>query len=116
MSRVGSAAPVLCVAEIGPMRDALVGKLGFAVQGSAGDPPSWMSLARDGVELMLVCGAHPPPAQDWAAYLYVEGVDELYAECLQRGADLVGPPVDKPYGLREFEARLPDGRLIAFGG
>ncbi len=55
------------------------------------------------------------PAQDWAAYLYVDGVDDLYAEFLARGADLKGPPVDRPYDSRDFEVRLPDGRTLVFG-
>lgn len=43
-------------------------------------------------------------------------IDPLHREFLARGADLLGAPVDKPYGCREFEVRLPDGRLLAFGG
>lgn len=113
--RIVSSAPVLCVSVIMPLIEYLVDKLGFALQGKAGDPPSWASLQRDGVELMLVCGDYPPPAQDWAAYLYVKNVDALYHEFLARGADVLKPPQDKPYNSREIEVRLPDGRLLAFG-
>jgi hypothetical protein len=114
-SRIVSSAPVLCVSVITPLIEYLVDKLGFALQGKAGDPPSWASLQRDGVELTLVCGDYPPPAQDWAAYLYVKNVDALYHEFLARGADVLKPPQDKPYNSREIEVRLPDGRLLAFG-
>jgi hypothetical protein len=114
--RVVSAAPVLCVTAIEPMVAYLVDKLGFAIQGKVGDPATWASLHRNGVELMLVCGNHPAPAQDWAAYLYVRNVDALYAEFVARGADVLGPPQDKPYNNREIEVRLPDGRVLAFGG
>lgn len=113
--RVIAVAPVLCVSAIQPMLDYFVGNLGFVCQGTAGDPPSWASLHRNGVEIMLACGNYPVPAQDWAAYLYVKNVDALYAECVQRGADVLGPPQNKPYQNREFEARLPDGRVLAFG-
>src|SRR5688572_10915444 len=98
-----AAAPVLCVNAIVPMLDYFVDKLGFMLQGAAGDPPSWASLHRNGVEIMLVCGNYPAPAQDWAAYLYVKNVDALYAEFVQRGADVLGPPRDKPYDNREIE-------------
>lgn len=111
-----SVAPVLCVTDIPKTRDYLVQRLGFFEQGSAGDPPSWSSLCRNGVEIMLVCGDYPAPAKDWAAYFYVRGVDDLYADFKARGADIVAPPQNKPYGNREFEVRLPDGRLLAFGG
>jgi hypothetical protein len=115
-AKLKSAAPVFCVSVAQPTIDYLVDRLGFTLVGSAGDPPAWASLVRDQMEIMVVCGAHPPPAQDWAAYIYVAGVDELYAEFQRRGADLVGPPQDKPYNNREFEVRMPDGRLVAFGG
>jgi hypothetical protein len=91
-------------------------ELGFAVAGTAGDLPSWASMVRDDCEIMLVCGEFPLPAQDWAAYLYVDDADAMHAEFASRGAAIVRPPVDKPYNLREFEVRLPDGRLLAFGG
>lgn len=111
-----SVAPVLCVTDIPETRDYLVQRLGFIAQGSAGDPPSWASLCRNGVEIMLVCGNYPAPAQDWAAYIYVRNADDLYADFKARGADILAPPRNKPYNSREFEVRLPDGRLLAFGG
>lgn len=113
-ARLRNAAAVLCVTDIGRILPCFRDQLGFRVQGSAGDLPSWASLERDGVEIMLVCGDYPVPAADWAVYIYVDDADLLSAEFRERGADLVGPPADKPYGCREFEVRLPDGRLIAF--
>ncbi len=117
--KLGSVSTVLCVGVIKPMLDYFVERLGFHVQGSAGQPPTWASLMRDRVEFMLVCGpSFPSPPQDWAAYVFLSkaDIDLLHAEFAGRGADLLGPPVDKSYGSREFEVRLPDGRLIAFGG
>ncbi len=111
-----SVAPVLCVTDMAATVDCLVNRLGFTLQGQAGDPPSWASLVRDRVELMAVCGDHPKPAQDWAAYIYVADADALFDEFTSRGADLKGPPSNKPYDNREFEVRLPDGRVLAFGG
>lgn len=115
-AKVLSVAPVLCVSVMKPAIDCFVDRLGFTLTGSAGEPPSWASLTRDGVEIMLACGDYPAPARDWAAYLYVENVDALYAEFQGRGAELVGPPQSKPYNSREIEVRMPDGRLIVFGG
>ena len=110
-----NAAPVLCVREIGTSLAYFQDRLGFRLAGSAGDLPSWASLQRDQVEIMLVCGDYPAPAADWAVYLYVDDADALFAELAGRGADVLASPVDKPYGCREFEVRLPDGRLLAFG-
>jgi uncharacterized glyoxalase superfamily protein PhnB len=111
---IRSAAPVLCTAAMAPMLDCLTRQLGFVVKASLGEPPTWASLARDGVEIMLLGADYPPPAPDWAAYLYVTDVDALHVEFAARGADLVGPPEDKPYNCREFAVRLPDGRILAF--
>ena len=108
-------APVFCVSDMPAMLAHFQSALGFRMQGSAGDLPSWASLQRDGVEIMLVCGDYPAPAADWAAYIYVTDADALYAELKGRGADILSEPADKPYGCREFEVRLPDGRLLAFG-
>ena len=117
MMRIGPIAAVLCCREPRPAIDYLVEKLGFTLNGSVGEGPAWASLMLAGVEIMVLAGDHPAPAPDWAAYIYVEnGVDDLYAQVLERGADLKGPPVDKPYKNREFEAIMPDGRIIVFGG
>ena len=110
-----SSATVLCVNAMKPMLEYFEERLGFRIEGTAGEIPSWASLQRDGVEIMLACGHYPQPASDWAIYVYVEDVDALYAEYQGRGAELVSEPVDKGHGSREFEARLPDGRLMAFG-
>ena len=115
-SKVRDVAVVLPVCESRSMISYFVDRLGFRLQGSVGDLPSWASLERDGCEVMIVCGNHGAPAADWAAYFYVDDADALYKEYIGRSADVSAQPTDKPYGLREFEVRLPDGRLLAFGG
>ena len=115
MNMLRSAVPVLCVNDIRTMLSYFRDQLGFHMQGSEGDLPSWASMRREGVEIMLACGHYPAPATDWAVYIYVTDADALYAELKRRGADLVGGITDKPYGCREFEVRLPDGSLLAFG-
>jgi hypothetical protein len=49
------------------------------------------------------------------AYLWTDDVDALYGEFQQRGADLVGPPQLRIYGMKEFEVRDLDNYLICFG-
>jgi len=75
---LSSAAPVLCVSDVQTMLNYFEDRLNFEIIGRAGDPPSWASMKRDGVEIMLISGDYPEPAADWAAYIYVEDADTLY--------------------------------------
>ena len=100
------------------MRDYLRDRLGFKLQGEFTPPghatPSWASLVFDRAEIMLLAGVYPMPAQDWAAYVWADDVDELLSSFIAAGADIRSPPVNKVYGNRELEVRLPDGRILVF--
>jgi hypothetical protein len=48
-------------------------------------------------------------------YFWVDDVDAIHAELVDRGADLLHGPVDQGYGLREFRVQDPDGYILAFG-
>jgi hypothetical protein len=47
-------------------------------------------------------------------HLLVEGVDQLHHDFSARGARDLTTPEDKPWGLREFVLRTPDGHRIVF--
>jgi hypothetical protein len=49
------------------------------------------------------------------AYWNVDDVDELYRELSTRAALIISTPEDKPWGLREFALRTPDGHRITCG-
>jgi len=47
----------------------------------------------------------------------VDGIDDVDAHhrhAAERGAEIVYPPVDQPYGYREYSARDPEGGLWSF--
>lgn len=50
-----------------------------------------------------------------SAYVYAENVDELYAELKAKGANLLGEPVDRPWGVRDFAVSDLEGNQIRFG-
>lgn len=58
-------------------------------------------------------------ANNIAVYLWVKGVDDLYAaykpklDALDEGR--VRAPFTQPYGMREFHVKDPDGCLLFFG-
>lgn len=70
----------------------------------------------DGVELLLLTpwqGSGAPPPQ--AMYVYVEDPDALCAEYTDAGADIVAPVASRPYGMRDFVVRDPDGHQFTLG-
>ena len=91
--------------------------LGMAVDFTA---PGWTFLSRGSFRLMLGECADTAPAHETAdhsyfAYVTVEGIDQFYDEVLGNGASLMQGLADKPWGMREFGVRTPDGHRIMFG-
>lgn len=85
--------------------------LGFGVTAQFEDG-SFALLNAGGAELALVRDASPSPQ---GAYLYVRGVEALFARCEGAGAQVVYPLTDEPWGLRNFVVTDPDGHRIAIG-
>jgi catechol 2,3-dioxygenase-like lactoylglutathione lyase family enzyme len=80
----------------------------------------WSFLSRDGFKVMLGHCADEVPAGElgnhsYFAYVLCEGVDQLYKEISGRDADITSALASKPWGLREFGVRTPDGHRIMFG-
>jgi uncharacterized glyoxalase superfamily protein PhnB len=55
----------------------------------------------------------PPDMFD--LYVYVEDVEGLYTELVERGAEVVHEPIEQGYGTYEFRVRDPHGYILAFG-
>lgn len=116
-----SVSPYLFVSDVERSAAYYRDVLGFSFERFWGEPPCFVMVCRDAVQLMLSSkgdGARPNRTYDrhaWDAYVYVCDADTLHAECVARGADVVSPPTDQVYGCREFEVRDPDGHVICFG-
>jgi uncharacterized glyoxalase superfamily protein PhnB len=84
------------------------------------DAAGWSFLTRDSFRVMLGECANERPAGElgdhsYFAYWNVEGVDDLYQEFAAKGALITSKPTNKPWGLREFGLRTPDGHRIVCG-
>jgi uncharacterized glyoxalase superfamily protein PhnB len=84
------------------------------------DSGDWSFLSRDGFRVMLGECPDATPAGElgdhsWFAYVTVEGVDQLHEEIAGRGAQILSALATKPWGLREFSVRTPDGHRSVFG-
>jgi catechol 2,3-dioxygenase-like lactoylglutathione lyase family enzyme len=122
MAEVRGVAPVLLVNDVQKTAAYFRDALGFSVRGFWGDPPMFSIVRRDEIEVMLNQVAKgdafkPNGAYDgrYDAYFWVADADALHAEMSGKGADIVCPPSDEPYMMREFQVRDPDGHLLAFG-
>ena len=92
--------------------------LGFRVH-EIGDP-GWRFYERD--TCLILAGECPdalPPAQlgdhSYFAYVLVEDLDSFFTEVTARGAQLIKPLRDEPWGMREFGIRTTDGHRMMFG-
>lgn len=93
--------------------------LGFEVH-EIGDP-GWRFLRRD--RCIIMAGECPDAIaplelgdHSYFAYLEVDDVDRIHQEFRAKGADILAPPRDEPWGMREFGVRTVDGHRIRFGG
>jgi uncharacterized glyoxalase superfamily protein PhnB len=122
--RLTAIAPYFLVADVVRAAEHYRDRLGFAIRGYFfEDPPVFAMVGRDELLIIMLAlmersrggsnRAHKSIGID--AYIWTEDVDALFAELQQRGADIVGPPVLRMYGLKELEVRDGDGYVICFG-
>lgn len=91
--------------------------LGFRV---VGEPPGWVFVAKDDCMIMLgECPDAIPPGElgdhAYFAYLRVDDADDCLAQVTAAGYAPVHPIEDKPWGMREFALRTPEGFRLTIG-
>lgn len=92
--------------------------LGFEVH-EIGDP-GWRFLVRDRAFIMAgECPDALPPGDlgdhSWFAYIEMDDIERFYEAVRARGAEVISPLADEPWGMREFGVRTIDGHRIRFG-
>jgi uncharacterized glyoxalase superfamily protein PhnB len=118
MATITNSRAVLAVHNLAVSTRYYVDVLGFSRDPI--DAPGWSFLTRDAVRVMLGECQDATPASalgdhSYFAYWNVDDVDEFYQEIVARGALIISAPADKPWGLREFALRTPDGHRITCG-
>jgi catechol 2,3-dioxygenase-like lactoylglutathione lyase family enzyme len=107
------AVPVLASLNIPATEKFYQDKLGFKTINNYGN---YLLMQREGLALHFTLTNDKYIAENTSCYVYVSGVDELYAEC--EAAGVVHPNgklSDQFYGVREFSILDGDGNLIRFG-
>jgi catechol 2,3-dioxygenase-like lactoylglutathione lyase family enzyme len=98
--------------SLGHYRDVL----GFAMTFQYGDPTFYVCLCRDEVALHLIAAHRTKRLPgNGAICIFVRDVDAVHAELAARGANIVKPPQDYDYGMRDFDVLDPDGNQLVFG-
>jgi uncharacterized glyoxalase superfamily protein PhnB len=108
---------VLAVKDLKVEAAYYIDKLGFDRDFTA---PGWEFLSFGEFKVMLGECADEMTAEatgnhSWFAHALVANVDDVYGEFIERGARILSPIADKPWGIREFSVVTPDGHRIAFG-
>ena len=111
-------AAVLEVADVVASAAYYRDKLGFSYDRFWGEPPCFCIVGRGAVSIFLDQSRTKrtiPLNQYWAAYVYVDDVEAVYADLKQRGAEIAREVCTMEHGCREFDVRDPDGHIIGIG-
>ncbi len=127
--------PVIYVKNVPRSAEWYTRMLGMKVEDAMPDKkkPRFVRLTNGNVALMIGDGSDPVSgrktpkttaeaigarkAQKVVSFYYRvdKDLDDLYRSTKRKGAKVISPPADMPYGMREFHLRDPDGYDIAFG-
>ena len=81
-----------------------------------GSPPSYACLCRDDVELhLLASGQTKRLPGNGGICVFANDVDGVYADLTSRGANVIKPPQNYDYGMRDFDVVDLDGNHLTFG-
>ena len=78
------------------------------------DPGNWTFCRSGPIDFMLGRCPEAIPASElgdhsYVAYLRVDDVQAFYDRALGAGAEILKPPTDEPWAMRELALRSPDG-------
>lgn len=105
--------PSLAVRDVRAAVDFYTTKLGFTLGFTWGDPPDIAGVNLGKVQMFLERGT-PNPA-GCSVYFVVGDADELHEFHRAGGVEVVVPPDDRLYGLRDYRVRDLHGYELSFG-
>jgi uncharacterized glyoxalase superfamily protein PhnB len=119
-----AAEPQLFVSDISASCSYFVGKLGFEIAFTHGDPAFYAQVTRDSLRLNLRHVDGPVFVADFrqreedalAVMITVDDVRGLYDEFIAAGADVHRHLRREPWGSGVFIVSDPDGNLLGFAG
>jgi uncharacterized glyoxalase superfamily protein PhnB len=88
-------------------------KLGFEPAFTWGDPPTMAGVNLGRTQIFLQQGT--PNPKGCSVYFVVGDADELYEFQRANGVEIVEPPGDRPWGMRDYTIRDLYGYHLVFG-
>ena len=115
-SMMVGAATVFVVGDIAKSIEHYRDALGFTVTFQYGNPIFYACLCRDEVALHLLSARETKRLPgNGGICVFVRDVDVIHAEPAARGANVIKPPQDYDYGMRDFDVVDLDGNHLTFG-
>lgn len=81
----------------------------------------YASVSRDGLAIHLKCAPKPAGEREYRkqnehldAYVSVTNIRALFSELETRGAQVIKPPEERPWGCVDFYVADPDGYVLCF--
>ena len=116
IARLCDAATVFVAKDVTRTAEYYRDVLGFKIEFLYGEPTFYAGVERDGVIIHLQAASETRRQPGHGSVnVFVTEVDALYEELKARGAKILKPPQDYPYGMRDFDVDDLDGNHLCFG-
>ncbi len=73
-------------------------------------PPTFASVQSGECEIFLCLNGQGERGM-WLS-IWIDDADVLHQQCLREGIEILRPPRDEPWGVRELHVRHPDGHVL----
>ena len=103
--------PVLAYEDVGAAIEWLCGTFAFTERWRAGGHRAQLAVGDGAVAITERRGGGAPPAE---VMVRIDDVDRHHERAQQRGARIVQPPADYPYGERQYTVEDPGGNRWTF--
>lgn len=105
--------PSLAVSDVAAATEFYLKQLGFQPGFTWGDPPTIAGVNLGNAQLFLESGTPCPTG--CSVYFVVGDADELHEFHRSSGVEIVEPPGDREYGIRDYTVRDLYGYRLSFG-
>lgn len=105
--------PSLAVPDVRGAAEFYTTRLGFKLGFTWGDPPTMAGVNLGRVQVFLEQGT--PSPQGCSVYFVIGNADQLYEFQRAGGVEVLEPPADRPYGLRDYTVKDLHGYRLTFG-